>query len=101
MLVLHILMLVLYTVLGVGGLIFKIDSAVFIGLVLFPWEIRMILAYLGKPKPGWVKFLVLISGLVGLGYFIYMAAWVKAGLLLLVEVYIYWVASRPSSTVKS
>lgn len=80
--------------LGIAGLIFQVDEAVFVGLTLFPWEIRMILAALGKQNKKLVKVLVGLSALVGVGYFLWQAAWIRVAALIGVEAYIYWVVSR-------
>lgn len=99
MFILHTILLILYTLIGVGGLILKIDIAVLVGLGLFPWEVRMIFFARGRRKPQMVKVLALAAAVAGGGYFALFGLWKHLAALLVLNGYTYFVVSRSGRKV--
>lgn len=99
MFILHTALLILYTLLGVAGIILKVDVAVLVGLGLLPWEVRMIFFARRQHKPQLVKMLAIVAAIVGGGYFVMYSLWKHLIALLVLEGYTYFVVSRPRRTV--
>jgi hypothetical protein len=81
----NILLLVIFTIVGIAGLVYNVDSGVFIGLGLIPWQILKI-----KLKKKWVLSSIIITTLIGGGYFIYFNKWVITALFVFIQLYNYW-----------
>ncbi len=81
----NILLLVIFTLVGIAGLVYKVDSGVFIGFGLIPWQILKI-----KLKKKWVLSAIIITTLIGGGYFIYLNKWLITALFIFIQLYNYW-----------
>lgn len=81
----NILLLVIFTLVGIAGLVYNVDSGVFIGLGLIPWQILKI-----KLKKKWVLSAIIITTLIGGGYFIYFNKWIITALFIFIQLYNYW-----------
>ena len=81
----NILLLVIFTLVGIAGLVYNVDSGVFIGLGLIPWQILKI-----KLKKKCVLSSIIITSLIGGGYFIYFNKWIITALFIFIQLYNYW-----------
>ncbi|AZR72139.1 hypothetical protein BBF96_01250 [Anoxybacter fermentans] len=93
----HIFLLVLFIIVGVAGLIYRVDEGVFIGLTLAPWEVRIVLAFFGKVNQKLVKMLIIIAGIIGVIYFLLQSRWAWALAMAGVQGYIYLIVTRSVS----
>lgn len=78
-------LLVIFLIVGLAGLIFKVDSGAFVGLSLAPWQI--IKLDLGKKIS---LYAIILSTFIGGIYFISISRWLLFLLFLLIEAYNYW-----------
>ena len=82
---LNIILLVFFTIVGLAGLIYKVDSGVFVGLSLIPWQLIRIkvnkLLNIGS---------IVITTIAGCIFFIYLKSWLLLILFLFIEIYNYW-----------
>ena len=78
-------LLVIFIIVGIAGLIFKVEAGAFIGLSLAPWQI--IKLDLGQKIS---LYAIILSTIVGSIYFISISRWLLFLLYLLVEAYNYW-----------
>lgn len=78
-------LLVIFIIVGLAGLIFKVDSGAFVGLSLAPWQI--IKLDLGKKIS---LYAIILSTFIGGIYFIVISRWWLFFLYLLIEAYNYW-----------
>ena len=76
---------IFFLIIGIAGLIFRVDAGVFVGAALVPWE----LIKLNVNNKLTVTVLAL-STIAGATYFILMGVWHLLGLLLLIEIYNIW-----------
>ncbi len=81
----NIFLLIIFTVVGIAGLVFNVDSGVFIGLGLIPWQVLKI-----KFRKKIVLTAIILTTLVGGGYFIYFEKWVITALFIFIQLYNYW-----------
>ncbi|ADO77711.1 hypothetical protein [Halanaerobium praevalens] len=81
----NLFLLIIFLIVGISGLIYNVDSGVFIGLGLIPWQILKI-----KIKRKFVLTAIIISSIIGLSYFIYNAKWLIAALFVFIQLYNYW-----------
>lgn len=95
MFVVHIVLLIVYTLLGVAGILLKVDLAVLVGLGLFPWEVRMVFFTRRQHKPQLVKLLAVTAAVVGVGYFAMYGLWKHLISLLVLNGYTFFVVRRP------
>lgn len=79
------LLLIIFILVGVAGLFYNVDSGVFIGLGLIPWQILKI-----NFKRKFILTSIIISSILGLGYFIYYSKWLIASLFVFIQLYNYW-----------
>ncbi|MFW5998536.1 MAG: hypothetical protein ACOC4G_08950 [Bacillota bacterium] len=81
----HIFLFLLFLILGLAGLIYKVDTGVFVGFSLIPWELI---------KIGINRKLILaaltVCSLAGLIFFIMIKEWVLFLLFILVQFYNVW-----------
>ncbi len=78
-------LLVIFIMVGIAGLIFKVEAGAFIGLSLAPWQI--IKLDLGQKIS---LYAIILSTIIGSIYFISISRWLLFLLYLLVEAYNYW-----------
>lgn len=78
-------LLVIFIIVGIAGLIFKVDSGVVVGLSLAPWQI--IKLQIGKKIS---LYSIIFSTFIGSIYFISISRWLLLALYLLIEAYNYW-----------
>ena len=78
-------LLVIFIIVGIAGLIFKVEAGAFIGLSLAPWQI--IKLDLGQKIS---LYAIILSTIIGSIYFISISRWLLFLLYLLVEAYNYW-----------
>ena len=81
----NIFLLIIFAVVGIAGLVFNVDSGVFIGLGLIPWQVLKI-----KFRKKIVLTAIILTTLVGGGYFIYFEKWVITALFIFIQLYNYW-----------
>ncbi|MFW6035360.1 MAG: hypothetical protein ACOCRZ_03820 [Halothermotrichaceae bacterium] len=81
----NIFFLLFFIFLGAVGLYYQADAGVFVGLGLIPWQvIRM------KLSKKINLTAIIICGLVGIGYFVYIKDWVFLILFIFIILYDYW-----------
>ena len=81
----HYFMLIFFSVVGAAGLIYNNEIGVFVGLGLIPWQI------IGLRKSKTLNLIaIIITTVIGVGFFIYMGKWILAILFLFIEAYNYW-----------
>lgn len=78
-------LLVIFIIVGIAGLIFKVEAGAFIGLSLAPWQI--IKLDLGQKIS---LYAIILSTIIGSIYFVSVSRWLLFLLYLLVEAYNYW-----------
>jgi len=83
--IMNIFLLIIFIIIGAAGLIYNVDSGVFIGFGLIPWQILKI-----KLKKNLVLSAIIITTLIGGGYFIYFRKWVITALFIFIQLYNYW-----------
>lgn len=81
----NIFLLIIFAVVGIAGLVFNVDSGVFIGLGLIPWQVLKI-----KFRKKIVLTVIILTTVVGGGYFIYFEKWVITALFIFIQLYNYW-----------
>lgn len=81
----NLFLLIIFVLVGVSGLFYNVDTGVFIGLGLIPWQILKI-----KLKRKFVLTSIILSTAAGLGYFIYYGEWLIALLFIFIQLYNYW-----------
>lgn len=81
----NLILLILFVIVGIAGLFYNVDTGVFIGLGLIPWQILKI-----KLKRKFVLTAIVISSAAGLIYFIYYSKWLIAALFVFIQLYNYW-----------
>ncbi len=91
---LHWILLVIFSLMGIFGLVFNVSEGVFVGAALIPWEVRMILAARGKFDSKLIKVLIAVAAIVGVGFFVLHQLWKMALILLAVQAYIYVVVNK-------
>lgn len=64
---LDLLLLVFFSILGLAGLIFKVEAGVFVGLSLAPWQINK----LGLNKKLHMSVIILTS-IIGIAFFLFI-----------------------------
>lgn len=77
--------LILFILVGAAGLVYKVDSGVFIGFGLIPWQLLKI-----KLNKKLVLSVIIISFIIGGGYFLYFRKWLIAALFIFIQLYNYW-----------
>ncbi|HKL12831.1 MAG TPA: hypothetical protein VJ907_04420 [Halanaerobiales bacterium] len=78
-------LLVIFIIVGIAGLIFKVEAGAFVGLSLAPWQI--IKLDLGEKIS---LYAIIFSTIIGSIYLISISRWLLFLLFLLVEAYNYW-----------
>ena len=78
-------LLVIFIIVGIAGLIFKVEAGAFVGLSLAPWQI--IKLDLGEKIS---LYAIIFSTIIGGIYLISISRWLLFLLFLLVEAYNYW-----------
>lgn len=91
---LHIILLIIFLLMGIFGLIYNIPLGVFVATALVPWEVRMVLVTRGKFKPGLITGCIITAVLVGVSYFLIHHLWQRALILMGIQAYTYFVLSR-------
>lgn len=81
----NLILLILFVIVGVAGLFYNVDTGVFIGLGLIPWQILKI-----KLRRKFVLTAIIVSSAAGLIYFIYYSKWLIAALFVFIQLYNYW-----------
>lgn len=81
----NLFLLIVFILVGAAGLFYNVDSGVFIGLGLIPWQILKI-----NFKRKFVLTSIIISSLVGIAYFLYFSKWLIAALFVFIQLYNYW-----------
>ena len=81
----NLILLILFVLVGIAGLFYNVDTGVFIGLGLIPWQILKI-----KLKRKFVLTAIIVSSAAGLIYFIYYSKWLIAALFVFIQLYNYW-----------
>jgi hypothetical protein len=81
----NFVLLIVFIIVGIAGLVFKVDSGVFIGLGLIPWQVLKI-----KIRKKIVLTSIIITTLLGCGYFIYNQKWLFTALFIFIQLYNYW-----------
>ncbi len=81
----NIFFLILFMLIGASGLFYQVDSGVFIGFALIPWQFLKI-----KLNKKIVLTSILISAVIGGGYFIYTKKWLITALFIFIQFYNYW-----------
>jgi len=81
----NLFLLIIFVLVGIAGLFYNVDSGVFIGLGLIPWQILKI-----KLKRKFVLTAIILSSAAGLGYFVYYSKWLIAVLFIFIQLYTYW-----------
>lgn len=81
----NIFFLGLFILVGAAGLFYQVDSGVFIGFGLIPWQLLKI-----KLNKKVVLTSILISTAIGGGYFIYTKKWLITALFIFIQLYNYW-----------
>lgn len=81
----NLFLLIIFILVGVAGLFYNVDSGVFIGLGLIPWQILKI-----KMRRKFVLTAIILTSVAGLGYFIYYSKWLIAVLFVFIQLYNYW-----------
>lgn len=81
----NLFLLIIFAIIGAAGLIYNVDSGVFIGLSLIPWQVLKI-----KLKRKFILTAIIITSILGLGYFIYQSKWLIASLFVFIQLYNYW-----------
>lgn len=80
----HIFLFILFLILGTAGLIYKVDTGVFVGFSLIPWE----LIQLGYEKISLAGIILCV--IIGIIFFIMIHDWVLLLLFILVQFYNIW-----------
>lgn len=81
----NLFLLIVFLIVGISGLFYNVDSGVFIGLGLIPWQVLKI-----KIKRKFVLTAIIISSIIGLGYFVYHSKWLISALFVFIQLYNYW-----------
>lgn len=81
----NLFLLIIFLIVGIAGLFYNVDTGVFIGLGLIPWQILKI-----KLRRKFVLTAIILSSTAGLGYFIYHSKWLIAALFIFIQLYNYW-----------
>lgn len=81
----NLFLLLIFIIVGVAGLFYNVDSGVFIGLGLIPWQILKI-----NLKRKFVLTAIILSSFAGLAYFLYYSKWLIAALFVFIQLYNYW-----------
>jgi hypothetical protein len=81
----NLFLLIIFVLVGIAGLFYNVDSGVFIGLGLIPWQILKI-----KLKRKFILTSIILTSIAGLGYFIYNSSWLIAALFIFIQLYNYW-----------
>ncbi|MGM0602217.1 MAG: hypothetical protein ACQESS_02755 [Bacillota bacterium] len=81
----NIFFLILFILVGAAGIFYQVDSGVFIGFGLIPWQLLKI-----KLNKKIVLTSILISTVVGGGYFLYTKKWLITALFIFIQLYNYW-----------
>ena len=76
---------VLFLLLGIAGLIFQVETGVFVGVALVPWELIKM-----NVQDKFIIFSLVLCTLIGAIYFIIFSFWYLLGLLVLVVLYNVW-----------
>ena len=78
-------MLIFFSVVGSAGLVYNNEIGVFVGFGLIPWQI------IGLRKSKTLNLIaIIITTIIGSGFFIYMGKWILMILFLFIEAYNYW-----------
>lgn len=81
----NIFLLVFFMVIAILGLIYRVDTGVFVGLSLIPWQV--IRLKLGEKINLAVIMITTVGGSI---FFIYLQKWLLLLLFLGIESYNYW-----------
>ncbi len=82
----NVFLLILFTAIGLSGIIYEVDAGVFVGLSLIPWQIIR-LRYSKKLN----IIVIVITAVIGSTYFMYVKnSWKLLLLFLFIELYNYW-----------
>ena len=101
MLFLHAFVSFIFVLAALMGFVFKVKQAVLLGLALFPWELEVAMRFARKPKSKLVKVLIVVAGILGLGYFLVNKEWIYAVAFLVIESYIYFTVTKERRTINS
>ena len=81
----NLFLFILFLIIGIAGLVFKVDAGVFVGLSLMPWElIKMEL------EKKFIITAIVLTSLIGSIFFISRGQWQLFAFLILVELYNVW-----------
>lgn len=85
----NLFLLIFFIIIGIAGLYFKVETGVFVGLGLIPWQvIRM------KKSKKMNLLAIIITGIAGSIFFALIREWVLLGLFIFIEFYNYWGHTR-------
>lgn len=98
---LHVILLIIFLLMGVFGLIFNIPVGVFVATALVPWEVRMIFASRGLLKTRLIQISIVIAALVGVSYFLINRLWSRALIVLGIQAYVYFVHIRDKKRLEN
>ncbi len=76
---------ILFSLLGIAGLIFQVEAGVFVGAALVPWELIKM-----NVKDKFIIISLVLCTIIGIIYFIIFGFWYLLGLLVVVELYNIW-----------
>ncbi len=79
------LLLIIFVLVGIAGLIFKVETGVFVGLGLFPWQILKL-----KMNKKLILTSIISAGIIGSIYFIMQGEWLIFALFIFIQSYNYW-----------
>ena len=99
--VLHLILLIIFLLMGIFGLIFHVPIGVFVATALVPWEVRMVLINQGKFRPRLIKGCVIMAIFVGVSYFLIHHLWQRALFIVGIQAYTYFVLSRDKKRMKA
>ena len=80
-----IFLMIFFTILGIVGLIYKVDAGVFVGLSLVPWELIKI-----GINQTLNLIVIIICGILGSIFFIMIDAWILLVLFIFIQLYNGW-----------
>ncbi|MTI59723.1 MAG: hypothetical protein FH762_06990 [Firmicutes bacterium] len=76
---------VFFMFIGIVGLIYKVETGVFVGFGLLPWQIIRL-----KKGSNYNIIAIVLSTVIGSGFFIVVREWVLLFLFLFIQGYNYW-----------
>lgn len=76
---------ILFLIISITGLIYKVDTGVFVGLGLLPWQVIRF-----RVSKNLNLVTIILTTIAGTVFFLYMDNWVLLVLFLIIELYNYW-----------